>query len=127
VRLSRSTIVQSKSSLTGCPRRPGPTLRRRKLVKELVAARDAASMSQRELAAEMNLQPGTVSKIEKGLQGLSVRNIKAIGRATGVSKAKIDKLRVSGERQRRCVAGAPRPRRALHRCLQPPARSGPLT
>jgi transcriptional regulator with XRE-family HTH domain len=73
-------------------RRPGPTLRRRKLVKELVAARDAAGMSQRELAAEMDLQPGTVSKIEKGQQGLTVRNIKAIGRATGLSKAKIDEL-----------------------------------
>src|SRR5882672_12933323 len=74
------------------PRRPGPTLRRRKLVKELVAARNAADMSQRDLAAEMDLQPGTISKIEKGQQGLTVRNIKAIGRATGLSKAKVDEF-----------------------------------
>src|SRR6266508_3652859 len=73
-------------------RRPGPTLRRRKLAKELVAARNATDMSQRDLAKEMDLQPGTISKIEKGQQGLTVRNIKAIGRATGLSKAKIDEL-----------------------------------
>lgn len=73
-------------------RRPGPTLRRRKLIKELVAAREAADMSLRELAAEMDLQPSSVSKIENGLQGLTVRNIKAIGRITGLSKAKIDNL-----------------------------------
>jgi transcriptional regulator with XRE-family HTH domain len=67
-------------------------LRRRKLVKELVAARTGAGMSQRDLGAEIDLQSGTISKIEKGLQGLTVRNIKAIGRATGLSKAKIDEL-----------------------------------
>lgn len=74
------------------PRRPGPTLRRRKLVKELVAAREAAGMTRRQLAAEMDVQPGTVSKIEAGQQGLTVRNIKSIGRATGLSKSKIDEL-----------------------------------
>ncbi|WP_291413751.1 helix-turn-helix transcriptional regulator [Actinophytocola sp.] len=72
--------------------RPGPTLRRRKLVKELTAARTAAGMSIRQLAAEIDLQPGTLSKIEGGKQGLTVRNIKAIGRASGLSKAKIDQL-----------------------------------
>jgi transcriptional regulator with XRE-family HTH domain len=78
------------------PRRPGPTLRRRKLAKELVAARKAAGMTTRQLAAEMDLQPGTISKIETGQQGLTVRNIKAIGRATGLSKAKIDELVLLG-------------------------------
>jgi transcriptional regulator with XRE-family HTH domain len=72
--------------------RPGPTLRRRKLVKELLSARTAADMSVRQLAAEIDLQPGTVSKIETGKQGLTVRNIKAIARATGLSKAKTDQL-----------------------------------
>lgn len=72
--------------------RPGPTLRRRKLVKELTAARSAAGLSIRQLAAEIDLQPGTLSKIEAGKQGLTVRNIKAIGRASGLSKAKIDQL-----------------------------------
>lgn len=72
--------------------RPGPTLRRRKLVKKLAEARKAAGMSIRQLAAEMDLQPGTVSKIESGKQGLTVRNIKSIGRVTGLSKAQIDDL-----------------------------------
>jgi transcriptional regulator with XRE-family HTH domain len=72
--------------------RPGPTLRRRKLVKELVAARTAAGMSVRQLATEIDLQAGSVSKIESGKQGLTVRNIKAIARATGLSKAKTDEL-----------------------------------
>lgn len=72
--------------------RPGPTLRRRKLVKELVAARSAAGLSVRQLASEIDLQGGTISKIESGKQGLTVRNIKAIGRATGLNKAKVDQL-----------------------------------
>jgi transcriptional regulator with XRE-family HTH domain len=72
--------------------RPGPTLRRRKLVKELVAARTAAGLSVRQLASEIDLQGGTISKIESGKQGLTVRNIKAIGRATGLNKAKVDQL-----------------------------------
>ena len=75
-------------------RRPGPTLRRRKLIKELVAARNAAQLSQRDLAAAMDLRGGTISKIENGQQGLTVRNIRGIGQATGLSKAKIDELLV---------------------------------
>jgi transcriptional regulator with XRE-family HTH domain len=74
------------------PHRPGPTLRRRKLAKELVAARRAAGLTTRQLAEEMDLRAGTISKIENAQQGLTVRNIKAIGRATGLSKAKIDEL-----------------------------------
>jgi transcriptional regulator with XRE-family HTH domain len=75
-------------------RRPGPTLRRRKLIKELVAARNAAQLTQRELAAAIDLRGGTISKIENGQQGLTVRNIRGIGLATGLSKAKIDELLV---------------------------------
>ena len=74
------------------PRKPGPTLRRRKLVKELVAARAASGMTLSALGAEIDLDGSAISKIEKGQQGLTVRNIKAIGRATGLSKAKIDGL-----------------------------------
>jgi transcriptional regulator with XRE-family HTH domain len=74
------------------PRKPGPTLRRRKLVKELVAARAASGMTLSALGAEIDLDGSAISKIEKGQQGLTVRNIKAIGRATGLSKAKIDEL-----------------------------------
>lgn len=74
------------------PDRPGPTLRRRKLVKELVAARTAAGLSVRALARELDLQGGTVSKIESGKQGLTVRNIRAIGRVTGLPEAKVDEL-----------------------------------
>jgi len=72
--------------------RPGSTLRRRKLVKKLAEARKAAGLSIRQLAAEMDLQPGTVSKIETGKQGLTVRNIKSIGRATGLTRDGIDEL-----------------------------------
>lgn len=74
------------------PRRPGPTLRRRKLAKELSAARKAAGMTTRQLAEEIDLKPGTISKIENAQQAILVRNIKAIGRATGLGKAKIDEL-----------------------------------
>jgi transcriptional regulator with XRE-family HTH domain len=72
--------------------RPGPTLRRRKLVKELIAARQAAGMNASQLAAEIDLKPSAVSKIEKGTQGLTVRNIKAYARVTGLSKAKTEEL-----------------------------------
>lgn len=72
--------------------RPGPTLRRRKLVKELIAAREAAGMTGSLLAAEIGLKPSSVSKIEKGTQGLNVRNIKAYARVTGLPKAKTDEL-----------------------------------
>lgn len=72
--------------------RPGPTLRRRKLVKELIAARTAVGMNASQLAAEIDLKPSAVSKIEKGTQGLTVRNIKAYARVTGLSKAKTDEL-----------------------------------
>jgi transcriptional regulator with XRE-family HTH domain len=72
--------------------RPGPTLRRRKLVKELIAARQAVGMNASQLAAEIDLKPSAVSKIEKGTQGLTVRNIKAYARVTGLSKAKTDEL-----------------------------------
>lgn len=74
------------------PRRPGPTLRRRKLAKELAAARKAADMTTRKLASEIDMQPGTISKIENAQQAILVRNIKAIARATGLSKAKLDQL-----------------------------------
>lgn len=72
--------------------RPGPTLRRRKLVKELIAARQSVGMNASQLAAEIDLKPSAVSKIEKGSQGLTVRNIKAYARVTGLSKAKTDEL-----------------------------------
>lgn len=72
--------------------RPGPTLRRRKLVKELTAAREAAGMTGSLLATEIGLKPSSVSKIENGIQGLTVRNIKAYARVTGLSKAKTDEL-----------------------------------
>lgn len=72
--------------------RPGPTLRRRKLVKELIAAREAAGMTGSLLATEIGLKPSSVSKIEKGTQGLTVRNIKAYARVTGLPKAKTDEL-----------------------------------
>ncbi|MCP2169705.1 helix-turn-helix domain-containing protein [Goodfellowiella coeruleoviolacea] len=72
--------------------RPGPTLRRRKLAKELIAAREAAGLSVRQLAAEIGLQHGTVSKIENAKQAIRPINIRAIGRATGLSKSKIDSL-----------------------------------
>lgn len=76
--------------------RPGPTLRRRKLVKELIAAREAAGMKASQLATEIDLKPSAVSKIEKGTQGLTLRNIKAYARVTGLSKAKTDELVLLG-------------------------------
>jgi transcriptional regulator with XRE-family HTH domain len=52
----------------------------------------ARQLTQRELAVAMDLRGGTISKIENGQQGLTVRNIRGIGLATGLSKAKIDEL-----------------------------------
>jgi transcriptional regulator with XRE-family HTH domain len=72
--------------------RPGPTLRRRKLVKELIAARTEAGMKARQMAAELELQPGTISKIESGKQGLTKRNVRDYARVTGLSTAKTDEL-----------------------------------
>lgn len=72
--------------------RPGPTLRRRKLVKELNAARKAARMTAAELAAAVHVKPGTMSKILSGQQGLTERNIRHIGRATSLAESKIDEL-----------------------------------
>lgn len=73
-------------------KRPGATLRRRKLVKELVAARVAAGMTAAQLAAAIDLKPSAVSKIEKGTQGLTVRNIRSYARVTGLSDAKTEEL-----------------------------------
>ncbi len=61
-------------------------------VKELIAARQAAGMNASQLAAEIDLKPSAVSKIERGTQGLTVRNIKAYARVTGLSKAKTEEL-----------------------------------
>jgi transcriptional regulator with XRE-family HTH domain len=76
--------------------RPGPTLRRRKLVKELIAAREGAGMNASQLATEIDLRPSAVSKIESGKQGLTLRNIKAYARVTGLSNAKTDELVLLG-------------------------------
>lgn len=73
-------------------KRPGPTLRSRKLAKELQAAREALGMSVRTLAKEVGLVPGTISKIENARQAILVRHIKLLGRELGMSKSKIDQL-----------------------------------
>lgn len=73
-------------------KRPGPTLRSRKLAKELQQAREALGLSTRALAREVGFQPGTISKIENSRQAILVRHIKLIGRELGMSKAKIDSL-----------------------------------
>jgi transcriptional regulator with XRE-family HTH domain len=73
-------------------KRPGPTLRSRKLAKELHQAREALGLSTRALAREVGFQPGTISKIENARQAILVRHIKLIGRELGMSKAKIDSL-----------------------------------
>ncbi|MFC4858578.1 Scr1 family TA system antitoxin-like transcriptional regulator [Actinophytocola glycyrrhizae] len=62
------------------------------MVKELIAARQSVGMNASRLAAEIDLKPSAVSKIEKGTQGLTVRNIKAYARVTGLSKTKTDEL-----------------------------------
>ncbi|SDG33474.1 Helix-turn-helix [Lentzea fradiae] len=73
-------------------KRPGPTLRSRKLAKELQTAREALGMSVRTLAKEVGLVPGTISKIENARQAILVRHIKLFGRELGMSKSKIDQL-----------------------------------
>lgn len=69
-----------------------PTLRQRKLARALKQARLAAGLSVAECAKRARLQPGTVSKIENGRQGILARTAQLILQACGVGAPLLDTL-----------------------------------
>ncbi|MFC5107550.1 helix-turn-helix domain-containing protein [Kibdelosporangium philippinense] len=60
------------------PRKPGPTIRRWQLGYELREHREAASVSIKAAAAEIEVQPATLSKIEGGKQAIKGTYVKLL-------------------------------------------------
>jgi transcriptional regulator with XRE-family HTH domain len=71
---------------------PGQTLRRRKLGKELRQHREAAGLTVRQVSEYVGLQPGTITKIEKGRQAILPRNVRLILQACTVGAPTMDNL-----------------------------------
>lgn len=71
---------------------PGQTLRRRKLGKELRQHREAAGLTVRQVSEYVGLQPGTITKIEKGRQAILPRNVRLILQACNVGAPTMDNL-----------------------------------
>lgn len=71
---------------------PGQTLRRRKLGKELRQHREAAGLTVRQVSEYVGLQPGTITKIEKGRQAILPRNVRLILQACNVGAPMMDNL-----------------------------------
>jgi transcriptional regulator with XRE-family HTH domain len=67
------------------PRTPGPTIRRFQLGLDLRELREAARVTIRTAAAEIEVQPGTLSKIEGGKQAIKASHIKLLTPLYGVS------------------------------------------
>src|SRR5207248_3905882 len=88
-RRPRRVASESESMMT---ERPGQTLRRRKLGKELRRHREAANKTVRDIAGYAGLQPGTISKIERGQQAILPRNVRLILQACGVGAPTMDTL-----------------------------------
>lgn len=67
------------------PRTPGPTIRRWQLGEELRKLREAANVKARDAAAEIEVQPATLSKIEGGKQAIKGTYIKLLAPLYGIS------------------------------------------
>jgi transcriptional regulator with XRE-family HTH domain len=65
------------------------TLRHRTLIKEVAAARQAAGISQRELAAKLKRSPSYVSKFEAAERRLEVCEFVDLCRAIGVDPVEL--------------------------------------
>lgn len=74
------------------PRKPGPTVRRWQLGRELSELRAAAKVSAREAAAEIELTTSALSKIEGGRQTIKAPYVKLLGLKYGVPPEKLAEL-----------------------------------
>lgn len=68
------------------PRTPGPTIRRWQLGNELREARESANVSIKTAAAEIEVQPSTMSKIEGGKQAIKGTYVKLLAPLYGVEQ-----------------------------------------
>lgn len=67
------------------PSKPGPTIRRWQLGAELRRHREAAGVTAKSAAAEIEVQPGTLSKIEGGKQTIKPMYVKLLAPKYGLS------------------------------------------
>lgn len=74
------------------PRKPGPIIRRWQLGNELRKAREAAKVTIRAAAAEIEVQPGTLSKIEGGKQAIKGTYVKLLAPIYGISLEERERL-----------------------------------
>ncbi|TCO41649.1 helix-turn-helix domain-containing protein [Actinocrispum wychmicini] len=74
------------------PRTPGPTIRRWQLGNELREAREAARVSIRAAAAEIEVQASTLSKIEGGKQAIKGTYVKLLAPMFGISRDERERL-----------------------------------
>lgn len=73
-------------------REPTPTIRRWQLGQELRRHREAAGVTPREAAAEIEVSQATLSKIETGRQQVKPLYVKHLGRHYGLSAELLDEL-----------------------------------
>lgn len=71
---------------------PDPAIRRRRLRSELRNAREAASMTQRDVAAAMDWSPSKLIRIESGAVNISTNDLRALLGHYGVDSTRIDAL-----------------------------------
>jgi transcriptional regulator with XRE-family HTH domain len=74
------------------PRTPGPTIRRWQLGNELRIAREAAGVSSRTAAREIEVQPSTMSKIEGGKQAIKAAYVKLLAPLYGIGPDERERL-----------------------------------
>lgn len=74
------------------PRTPGPTIRRWQLGNELREAREAVNVSIRTAATEIEVQPGTMSKIEGGKQAIKSTYVKLLTPLYGIDMDERERL-----------------------------------
>lgn len=79
------------------PRTPGPIIRRWQLGNELRKAREAAGVTIRAAAAEIEVQAGTLSKIEGGKQAIKGTYIKLLAPMYGLPSEERGRLLALGE------------------------------
>jgi transcriptional regulator with XRE-family HTH domain len=71
---------------------PDPTVRRRRLRNELRKAREAAQMTQRDVARAMDWSQSKLIRIETGAVNISTNDLRALLGHYGVEQAKIDSM-----------------------------------
>lgn len=74
------------------PHGPDPTMPRRRLRGELRRAREAANMSQRDVAAAMDWSPSKLIRIESGQVNISTNDLRALLGHYGIDNDRIDAL-----------------------------------